>query len=87
LRRQRFSGRHIARDGGGSPATDSRVLRHAVLSRLQDLEPVEPLRNLGTSLDSFPRFFRSTAKQAQVANGRGGFGFAAREKVVPCTHR
>ena len=42
LRRQRFTGRHIAREVGVSPATVSRVLRRAGLSRLKDLEPVEP---------------------------------------------
>jgi transposase InsO family protein len=44
LRRQRFTGRHIAREVGVSPATVSRVLRRAGLSRLKDLEPVEPPR-------------------------------------------
>jgi transposase InsO family protein len=43
LRRQRFTGRQIARDVGVSPATVSRILRRARLSRMQDLEPPEPV--------------------------------------------
>src|SRR6186713_3231814 len=44
LRRQRLTGRHIAVVVGVSPATVSRVLRRAGLSRLKDLEPAEPVR-------------------------------------------
>ena len=44
LRRQRFTGQHIARKTGVSPATVSRVLRREGLSRLRDLEPAEPER-------------------------------------------
>lgn len=44
LRRQRLTGRHIAHEAGVSPATVSRVLRRAGLSRLKDLEPAEPVR-------------------------------------------
>jgi transposase InsO family protein len=44
LRRKRFTGRHIAREVGVSPATVSRVLRRAGLSRLKDLEPAMPPR-------------------------------------------
>jgi len=44
LRRQRLTGRHIARLCGVSPATVSRVLKKAGLSRLRDLEPKEPER-------------------------------------------
>jgi len=44
LRRQRFTGRHIALAVSVSPATVSRVLRRAGLSRLKDLEPAEPIR-------------------------------------------
>jgi transposase InsO family protein len=43
LRRQRFTGRHIAQQAGVSPATVSRVLRRAGLSRLRDIEPAEPV--------------------------------------------
>jgi len=44
LRRQRWTGKHIARETGVSPATVSRVLKRAGLSRLRDLEPAEPIR-------------------------------------------
>ena len=44
LRRQRFTGRHIARQLAVSPATVSRVLRRAGLSRMRDLEPAIPVR-------------------------------------------
>jgi transposase InsO family protein len=44
LRRQRFTGKHIATLVGVSPATVSRVLKRAGLSRLRDLEPAEPVR-------------------------------------------
>lgn len=42
-RRQRLCGRHIAELTGVSPATVSRVLRRAGLSRLRDLTPPEPV--------------------------------------------
>jgi transposase len=41
-RRQRLCGRHVAALTGVSPATVSRVLRRAGLSRLRDLAPPEP---------------------------------------------
>ena len=44
LRRQRFTGKHIARELKVSAATVSRVLRRAGLSRLRDLEPAQPIR-------------------------------------------
>lgn len=44
LRRQRLTGKHIALQTGVSPATVSRVLKRAGLSRLKDLEPAEPVR-------------------------------------------
>jgi len=44
LRRRRRTGAQIARELGTSPATVSRVLRRAGLSRLRDLEPAEPAR-------------------------------------------
>ena len=44
LRRQRFTGKHIASVVAVSPATVSRVLARAGLSRLKDLEPAEPVR-------------------------------------------
>ena len=42
LRRQRWTGRRIARTVGVSPATVSRLLRRAGLNRLRDLEPAPP---------------------------------------------
>lgn len=44
LRRQRFTGKQIAKDTGVSSATVSRVLRRRGISRLRDLEPAEPVR-------------------------------------------
>ena len=44
LRRLRWTGKHVAREVGVSPATVSRVLRRAGLSRMRDLDPVEPER-------------------------------------------
>ena len=44
LRRQRFTGKHIASLVDVSPATVSRVLKRAGLSRLKDLDPAEPVR-------------------------------------------
>ena len=44
LRRQRLSGQHIAKTVGVSPATVSRILQRAGLSRLKDLDPAEPVR-------------------------------------------
>ena len=43
LRRQRWSGQQIAREAKVSPATVSRVLRRARLSRIRDLEPPVPV--------------------------------------------
>jgi transposase InsO family protein len=43
LRRQRFCGRQIAKETGVSPATVSRILRAAVLSRAKDLDPPAPV--------------------------------------------
>lgn len=43
LRRQRLTGKQIAQETGVSPATVSRILRAAKLSRAKDLEPVEPV--------------------------------------------
>lgn len=44
LRWLRWTGKHIARQVGVSPATVSRVLKRAGLSRLKDLEPKQPER-------------------------------------------
>jgi len=43
LRRQRLTGKHIAMETGVSPATVSRVLRRAGLSRMKDIDPAEPI--------------------------------------------
>jgi transposase InsO family protein len=43
LRRQRWTGSHIAQEVGVSPATVSRVLKRAGLSRLSDIEPAAPV--------------------------------------------
>ncbi len=44
LRRRRWCGRQIAKEVGVSPATVSRVLRRSGLSRMRDLDPVQPVR-------------------------------------------
>ena len=44
LRRQRWTGKQIAKETGVSPATVSRVLRSLRLSRMRDLEPPAPVR-------------------------------------------
>ena len=43
LRRQRLTGKHIAMETGVSPATVSRVLKRAGLSRMKDMAPAEPV--------------------------------------------
>ena len=43
LRRRRWTGKHIAMETGVSPATVSRVLKRAGLSRLKDIAPAEPV--------------------------------------------
>jgi len=43
LRRERWTGRQIAKETQVSPATVSRILRQARLSRIRDLEPPEPV--------------------------------------------
>ena len=43
LRRQRLTGAHIALETGISPATVSRILKRAGLSRVRDIEPAEPV--------------------------------------------
>lgn len=44
LRRRRLTGQHIARQTGVSAATVSRLLKRAVLSRLKNIEPAQPVR-------------------------------------------
>lgn len=43
LRRERWTGKQIAKEIGVSPATVSRILGRAGLSRMRDLEPAEPV--------------------------------------------
>ena len=43
LRRRRLTGRYIAMETGVSPATVSRVLKRAGLSRMKDIVPAEPV--------------------------------------------
>jgi len=43
LRRQRWTGQQIAKETRVSPATVSRILRRARLSRIRDLEPPQPV--------------------------------------------
>lgn len=43
LRTQRLTGKHIAMETGVSPATVSRILRRAKLSRMKDIGPIEPV--------------------------------------------
>ena len=44
LRRQRWTGRQIAKEVGVSPATVSRILKRLGLNTLKALEPAEPIR-------------------------------------------
>ena len=44
LRRQRWTGKQIAKEAGVSPATVSRVLKKRGLNKLKALEPAEPVR-------------------------------------------
>lgn len=44
LRRQSFTGKHIARVAGVGTATVSRVLKRTGFSRLRDLAPAEPVK-------------------------------------------
>ena len=50
LRRQRLSGKAIAKQAKVSPATVSRILRRARLSRMRDLDPAEPARRYERAL-------------------------------------
>lgn len=83
-RRQRLCGRHIAELTGVSPATVSRVLRRAGLSRLKDLEPAEPVRRycykepgglIHLDIKKLGRFervgHRITGHRTGRSNGRG----------------
>ena len=84
LRRQRFTGQQIARETTVSPATVSRVLRRARLSRIRDLEPSEPVRRyerdhpgdmIHIDIKKLGRFdqpgHRITGDRTGQSNGRG----------------
>lgn len=84
LRRQRFTGQHIARDLGVSPATVSRVLRRLGLNRIAALEPAEPVRRyerarpgelIHIDIKTLGRFERTghriTGDRTGQSNGRG----------------
>ncbi len=84
LRRQRFTGQQIAKETGVSPATVSRILRVARLSRMRDLEPAEPPVRyeyatpgglIHIDIKKLGRFERTghriTGKQTGVASSRG----------------
>ena len=84
LRRQRWTGRHIAQAVGLSPATISRILRRAGLNRIRDLEPARPLRRyehaspgdlLHLDIKKLGRFLRAghrvTSDKTQRCRGAG----------------
>lgn len=91
LRRRRWTGKHIARQVGASPATVSRVLKRIGLSRLKDLEPAPPVRRYERArpgdlihldikrLGRFERVgHRITGERAGQSNPRGrgqGYGW------------
>ncbi len=84
LRRQRWTGRHIAQAVGLSPATISRILRRAGLNRIRDLEPARPLRRyehaspgdlLHLDIKKLGRFLRAghrvTGDRSRASRGAG----------------
>jgi transposase InsO family protein len=84
LRRRRWTGAQIANETGVSPATVSRVLGRAGLSRIKDLEPAEPpvRYEYGTpgglihiDIKKLGRFDRTghriTGKRTGIASSRG----------------
>jgi hypothetical protein len=99
LRRRRLSGQHIAKAAGVSPATVSRILKRAGLSRLRDLEPPEPVRRyerqhpgelIHIDIKKLGRFHqvshRITGDRRGQSNARSR-GEGARLGVRPCLHR
>src|SRR5258708_6814465 len=65
LRRQRWTGKQIAKATGVSPATVSRVLKRLGLNKLKALDPVEPIRR-------FERIgHRITGDRTGQGNSRG----------------
>ena len=84
LRRRRWSGQHIAREVGVSPATMSRILRRLGLNRLAALEPAEPVHRyerahpgelIQVDIKKLGRFERTghrmTGKRTGNASSRG----------------
>ena len=83
LRRQRLPGQHIAKAAGVSPATVSRILKRAGLSRLRDLEPPEPVRRyerqhpgelIHIDIKKLGRFHQSATASPATAGGRATHG-------------
>jgi transposase InsO family protein len=84
LRRQRLTGKHIAKQTGVSAATVSRVLKRVGLSRMKDIEPAEPVRRyerdkpgemIHIDIKKLGRFnrvgHRITGERAGQSNSRG----------------
>lgn len=84
LRRQRYTGQHIANEVGVSAATVSRILRRLGLNRLSSLEPAEPIRRyerehpgeiIHIDIKKLGRFeqvgHRITGDRKGQSNGRG----------------
>ena len=88
LRRQRWTGQQIANETDVSPATVSRILRRARLSRIRDLEPAAPvvryerktpgelihidLKKLGRFEQVGPRITGDRTRQSNNRGLRGG---------------
>jgi transposase InsO family protein len=88
LRRQRYTGKQIARELGISPATVSRILRRRGLNRLSALEPAEPIRRyareragelIHLDIKKLGRIgsvgHRITGRQSGVVNRHHGIGW------------
>src|SRR5690606_15738662 len=72
LRRQRFTGKHIAHEVAVSPATVSRVLRRAGLSRLKDIAPGDMIHIDIKKLGRLDRVgHRITGDRTGQSNSRG----------------
>jgi transposase InsO family protein len=88
LRRQRYTGKQIARELGISPATVSRILRRRGLNKLSALEPAEPVRRyereragelIHLDIKKLGRIgsvgHRITGRQSGVVNRHHGIGW------------
>lgn len=98
LRKLRFTGQQIARETKVSPATVSRVLRPARLSRTKDLEPPQPviryqrenpgdmihldIKKLGRFENPGHRMTRDRTNQSSTRGKRGGERWGAGWEVV-----